>query len=185
MLSCGQDFRVCRRWIEESKKLAVGTGGDEASACGETAIGTIDAGGKVRNAKRVTWRAEDGSGGSHSVEEGKDFELGFKFVGDEIEDDISQTDGILNGGGEAKSAWAGAAGHIGKVCLGLAEIGGHDVFEDDVKADASRCKGKAAARDASPDDSDVLNLRRLVIRGWRFCDGAIHLAPVTAVMTDS
>ena len=76
---------------------------------------------------------------------------------------------------------------IGEVGLGLAETGGHDVFEDDVEASRGAGEGEAAAGGASTDHGYGSDDERRV-SGDRLRVGRMgHLVAVaaTAVMTDS
>jgi len=83
-------------------------------------------------------------GRGHAVEEPENFKLGLEFVGDAVDDQIGVSDGVLNGGDEAdvgESFWTegGAEGF-----LGVMEVGGHYVFEEDGEACAGGFKGEPA-----------------------------------------
>ena len=78
----------------------------------------------------------------------------------------------------------GAVGHVAEVGLGAAEVGGHDVFEDDVESGAGGCEGEASPCGACADDgygADGWSLSSCSLR--RDCLG--HFVLATAVMTDS
>ena len=93
-------------------------------------------------------------GGGHAVDHAEDFELGFELVGDEVDGDVGVSDCVFYGESEGESADAGLIAHVGEVGLGLAQVRGHYVFEDDVESGARYCEGEAAAGSARSDDSD-------------------------------
>ena len=106
-----------------------GSGGLEGTADHDAAIGAVGAAGEVGDAEGVAGGAHDRFGGSHAVDETPDFELRFEFVGDEIEDEVGVADGVFDGGDEVDAVAEGGEGFFG-----VAESGGHHVFERDVEA---------------------------------------------------
>ena len=117
-----------------------GFGGD-----GDALFRAVGAVGQVGDGETGGGGGEDGVGRGHAVEEPEDFKLGLELVGDAVDDQIGVANGVLDGGDEADVGERFGAEGGAQCLLGVMEVGGHYVFEEDGEAGAGGFKGEPAA----------------------------------------
>src|SRR6185312_5323542 len=100
---CGQCGFVWMRRVHQVGRRACA----EAIADGETAVRTIGAGRQVGDGLGVRWGEENRVRRRHAVQHGEDLQLGFEFVGDEVDGEVGVADSVFDseGGGEGAGIW--------------------------------------------------------------------------------
>ncbi len=94
--------------------------------------------------------APEAARGGHAVEKGEDLELGFELVRDEVDGDLGVLDGVFNGGDEPD-----LMAEFGEVFSGVAQLGGHDVFQRDGMAGGGAGSSKGSSGESGSDNGEV------------------------------
>ena len=119
-----------------------------------SAIGAVC---EVSDGEVESGRVEDGARRRHAVKEPENLKLGFEFVGDAVNDEISLANSVFNRGD--KCNWRlGSSAHelwaelLTDVFLGMEHVGRHHVFEQDIEACFGRAEGEPTAKRTCADD---------------------------------